>query len=61
MFGVLLKILSRNAVIPKLCVACKLIVFVYDLLRRTAHLALGAGKCSDFADHERSPVQHSER
>ena len=41
MFGVLLEILHRHAVIAQLGVAGQLIVFVDDLLRRAAHLAFG--------------------
>ena len=41
MFGMLLEILHRHAVIAKLGIARQLVVLVNDLLRRAADLALG--------------------
>lgn len=43
MLGVLLKVLSRHAVIAKLRVAGQLVVFLDNLLRRAAHLTLRTG------------------
>ena len=47
MFGVLLKVLGCHAIVAKGGVAGQLIVLVYDLLRCTAHLALGTGAVKD--------------
>ena len=43
MFCVLLEVFRRNAVVAYLGIARKLIIFLDNLLRRTAHLAFGAG------------------
>ena len=51
MFGVLLKVLSRHAIIGQLRIARQLIVFVDDLLRGAAHLALGARAVKDPVHH----------
>jgi hypothetical protein len=50
MLGVLLEILERHAVIAKLRIAGKLGILVDDLLRRAAHLALGAGTVENPVD-----------
>lgn len=50
MFGVLLKVFSRHAVIGELRITRELIVFVDDLLRRTTHLALWAGAVEHTID-----------
>ena len=50
MFRVLLKVFSRHTVIGQLCVSRQLIVFVDDLLRRAAHLALRAGTVKHAVD-----------
>jgi hypothetical protein len=42
MFRMLLEIFHRDAVIAQLGITCQLIVFINDLLRRAAYLALGA-------------------
>lgn len=42
MLRMLLKVLSRNAVVAQLSIARQLVVFINDLLRRTAHLTLWA-------------------
>merc|ERR1711969_432113 len=42
MLGVLLEVLGRHAVVSEPGVTRQLVIFVDDLLRRTAHLALGA-------------------
>ena len=50
MLGMLLEVLERHAVVRKLRVAGKLIILLDDLLRRTAHLAFGAGALEDAVD-----------
>jgi hypothetical protein len=40
-FGVLLKVLGRNAVVRQLRISCELIVLVDDLLGRSTNLSLG--------------------
>lgn len=47
MLSVLLKILSRDPVVAQLRIASQLVVFINDLLRRPAHLALRAGAVED--------------
>ncbi len=50
MLGVLLEILGRHPVARKLRIAGKLVVLVDDLLRRAAHLALGAAAVEHTVD-----------
>ena len=50
MLGVLLKVLGRNTVIAQLCIAGQLVVFLDNLLRRAAHLTLGAGAVKNTVD-----------
>jgi hypothetical protein len=47
MFGVLLEVFHRNAIIAQLRVTGELIVFVDDLLRSTAHFAFGTRTVED--------------
>ena len=49
-FGVLLKVLGGHTVIAQLCIAGQLVVFLDNLLRRAAHLALGAGAVKNTVD-----------
>jgi hypothetical protein len=51
MFGVLLEVFHRHAVIAQLRVTSQLIVFVDDLLRSTAHLAFGTGTVEHAVDN----------
>jgi len=50
MLGVLLEILSRNAIIAQLSIAEKLLIFLYYLLWRTTHLTFGAGAVEGAVD-----------
>ena len=50
MLGMLLEVLSRDAVTSKLSIPRKLIVLVDDLLRRTAYLAFGTGAIEHTVD-----------
>jgi hypothetical protein len=50
MLGVLLEILGGDTVARELRIAGELVVLVDDLLRRAAHLALGAGAVEDAVD-----------
>ena len=47
MFRMLLEVLSCDPVIAELRIACQLVVFINDLLRSPAHLALWAGAVED--------------
>ena len=50
MLGMLLKVFSRDTVVGQLRVTGKLVVFVDDLLRGAAHLALWAGAVEHAVD-----------
>ena len=50
MLSVLLKVLGCNTVIAQLCIAGQLVVFLDNLLRRAAHLTLGAGAVKNTVD-----------
>ncbi len=50
MFRVLLKVFGRYAIIAQLRITRELVVFLYDLLRRAAHFALGAGAVKHAVD-----------
>ena len=50
MLGVLLEVLGRHAVVSEPGVTRQLVIFVDDLLRRTAHLALGASAVEHTVD-----------
>ena len=47
MLGVLLKVLGRDAIVGQLRVTRQLVVFLDDLLRGAAHLALGSRTVED--------------